>query len=165
MATVRAPRTAHDGAERQHVVVGRGIGFRRGDPFIHRRLHTRLQHPNLDRQISQALQTIVFVTVSRLRHSGRTIRDPSPPTQATLHRVDDVACALHGSTRVYTGTLLRTAFRNACQSGRRSSATATPHTQVFALVRRFHMTSSGSATSSSSMRNASGDCTVAPGAH
>ena len=81
-----------------------------------------------------------------------------PRMQAKLHAISKIA-------RFYTDTGRSRAFRNACHSGRRSSATETPQSQVFSLVRRFHITSSGSARSRSSRRNASGDRTVSPGAH
>lgn len=78
--------------------------------------------------------------------------------QAKLHAISKIA-------RFYTEVGFRTAFRNACHSGRRSSATETPQSHVLSLVRRFHITSRGSARSRSSMRNANGDRTVSPGGH
>ena len=146
---VRAPRSAQRAAKGQNVVERGGdrIGL---EALFHHGLHAGLEHSNLDREIGQALQASVLVAGSRIRHGGRNIREPPSGRKLTCTVSLQIA-------RFYTVAGFRRVFRKACHSGRRSSATATPHTQVLALVRRFHMTSSGSATSRSSSRNASGD--------
>lgn len=113
------------------------------------------QHPDFDRQVSQPLQSRVVITA--IRHGGQYTR-PRGSMQAMLHRVSEIA-------RFYTVAGRRIVFSSVCHSGRKSSATATPHTHVVSLVRRFHITSSGRARSKSSIRNANGDRTVSPGAH
>jgi len=68
MATVWATGAVQHRAKRQHVVLAGRLNFARSS------LHASLQHADFDGEISQALETNVLVTDSRIWHGGRTIR-------------------------------------------------------------------------------------------